>query len=250
MPILGLTDRPPQFPRIGILRKGTPKQEGRNGKQTYGKDLEGFRFDTDDTAAADAFGASYGDEPKQVNIFLPYATTDENFQTWKEAWTASALQHRCDGETMHVWLDKTTGKYRKDLQPCSGGCKEVGRLLVIIPELRRMAYVQVETHSINDIVEIQQNLLALEQARGTLRGIPMVLSRRPREISTPRDNGQRARVTKWLLHVEAAPRWVDLQLAADEHAAMVVDQAGCMLPSHSRFRTTSLSSCCRPTAPS
>lgn len=220
MPIKNLTDRPPQFPRIGILRKGSPKQKGKNGREIYGKDLEGFRFDTEDAEALNAFTQAYGDEPRQVNMFLPYATTEENFQTWQEAWSASSLQHRCDGETCTAWLDKKTGKYRRDPIPCPGDCKPVGRLLVIIPELRRMAYVQVETHSVNDIIEIQQNLLALEQSRGTLRGIPMVLSRRPREISTPRDNGQRARVTKWLLHVEAAPRWVDLQLAAEERQAL------------------------------
>lgn len=230
MPIKHLTDRPASFPRIGILRKGSPKQQ-KNGREIYGKDLEGFRFDTKDPEALETFGAAYGDEPRQINIFLPYATTDENFQAWKEAWTASSLQHRCDGETCVTWLDKKTGRYRSDPLSCPGGCKEVGRLMVIVPELRRMAYVQVETHSINDIVEIQQNLLALEQSRGTLRGIPLILSRRPREISTPRDEGKRARVTKWLLHIEAAPRWVDLQLAAQERQALAeLNPALRMLP--------------------
>lgn len=219
MPIKNLTDRPAQFPRIGILRKGSVKQE-RGGRQIYGKDLEGFRFDTEDADALTVFTAAYGDEPRQINVFLPYATTGENFQAWKELWTASALQHRCDGETCVRWLDRKSGKYQETPTPCPGGCKEVGRLMVIIPELRRMAYVQAETHSINDIVELQQNLMALEQGRGTLRGIPMILSRRPRNISTPRDNGQRARVVKWLLHIEAAPRWVDLQLADMEQRTL------------------------------
>lgn len=230
MPILGLTDRGAAFPRIGILRKGAPKP---NDKQP-GADLKDyFRFDTTDQAAAADFRASYPEKPNHIRIMFYYQTTAENFETWQEHHSAGALKHRCDGETC-VLLLKEDGTYGHEPVPCPSIelkrktpnidkkhlCRPVGRLKIIIPELKRMAYVLVPTTSINDILELQANLEAAEALSGDLRGIPFILSRRPRKVSTPSENGQRARREKWLLSVEPAPDWVRLQLTAMERAAL------------------------------
>lgn len=213
MAIKGLTDRDaPRFPRIGFLRKGGPKRKNANGKEIMGLDLEYFRFDSDDAEANAAFVEVYGEKPKQVNVFFPWPTVDQNFQAWKEAYTASALQHRCDGETCVLWLGPD-GEYHTDPKPCPGGCKEIGYLSVIIPELGRMAYVTVLTHSINDIMELQSNLEAYELLGGQLRGVPFVLRRIERRISTPDGRGGRARRSKWLMHLETKPEWTRLKLA-------------------------------------
>jgi hypothetical protein len=216
MPIAGLTDRAASFPQIGALRKGAPKPEAGNRP---GKDLEYFRFDSDDAQATADFQAAYGDTPASIRVYLPYSTTVENFEAWQEAWTAGALQHRCDGQTCVRWLNGKS--YSTEPRACPGGCKPAGRLKVIIPELRRLAYVMVLTTSIHDIMTIQANLEALEVLRGSLRGIPLILARGPREISTPDDrSGKRVRREKWLITIEAAPSWVDLQLTAMERAAL------------------------------
>jgi hypothetical protein len=222
MPIVGLTDRGPSFPQIGVLRKGAPKVG--NGP---GKDLEYFRFQTDNEEAAEAFAQFYGSEPRVIRVFVPYKTTNENFEAWREEWTASSLKHRCDGETCVRWLTPQ-GTYSDEPKPCpylavpnnKKGCKQVGRLQVVIPELKRLAYVTVLTTSINDILELHSNLQALEATRSDLRGIPLLLYRVPCKISTPAENGKRARREKWLLHVEAQPQWVELQLAAAQEAAL------------------------------
>lgn len=214
MAIKGLTDRGPALPRIGTLRKGAPKTQSGPGK-----DLEHFRFDTQDAEAGERFKQAYGAEPVAIRVFLPFSTTDENFEAWRESWTASSLQHRCDGETCVLWLQKD-GTYSDDPKPCPGGCKQVGRLNVIIPELKRWAFVTALTTSIHDIIEVHANLMSLESARGDLRGIPLILKRTPRKISTPRNNGERARAEKWLLTIEAQPQWVELQLASQERAAL------------------------------
>jgi hypothetical protein len=219
MAIKGLTDRGAQFPRIGTLRKGAERPE--DGKRP-GADLKWFRFDSDDEEAVRAFQESYGTQPTHVNVYLPYQSTGQNFEAWQEAWSASALIHRCDGVTMTRWLGNDN-KYHDDPQPCTGGCKAVGRLMVIIPELRRFAYVTVQTTSKHDIMTLQSNLEAAEMLRGDLRGIPFVVSRRPREISTPRDGKDgksRMRAEKWLLSIEPAPTWVRYELAAMERAAL------------------------------
>lgn len=227
MPIKGLTtDREPAFPRIGVLRKGGEKP---NEKQP-GKDLTYFRFDSDDKQAVQDFEATYGKEPATINVYLPFPTPDENFQAWQEEYKAGGLVHRCDGETMTVW-QTPDGKYSNEPKPCphkgkprtsvNPYCKPVGRLTVIIPELRRFAYVTVGTTSKNDIMELTDNLNAVYAMRGTLQGIPFRLMRRPRMISTPKPDGGRARYEKWMLSIEADPAWVNVQIASMQRAALI-----------------------------
>ncbi len=237
MPILGLTDRGAAFPRIGILRKGGPKRTiEKNGKQieVVGTDLKTyFRFDTDDREAGAAFAAAYGDEPNNIEIMFAYRSAAENFDAWQEHHSAGALKHRCDGQTCVLSLNPD-GTYSHEPIPCPSIalrakdpkidkkhlCRPVGRLKVIIPVLKRMAYVTVATTSINDILELQGNLEAAEAMRGDLRGIRFILSRRARKVSTPGDNGTRRRMEKWLLSIEPAPDWVRLQLSAAQQAAL------------------------------
>ena len=218
MAIIGLTDRGASFPQIGVLRKGGEKKDERKP----GPDLKHFRFDTDDEDALSAFHSIYGDEPRAVRVFVPFATVAENFEAWREEWTAGSLKHRCDGQTCVRWLNGSA--YSDKPKPCPGGCKPTGRLKVIIPELKRLAYVTVLTTSIHDIMTIQANLMALEAARNDLRGIPMLLRRSPREISTP-GNGNRVRREKWLITIEAQPSWVELQLTAQQRAALPAGNA-------------------------
>ena len=216
MPIKGLTDRAASLPQIGTLRKGDKKLSA----TARGKDLDYFRFVTEDPEASSAFFAAYGALPRQINVFLPFATVDENFEAWMEEYTASSLRHRCDGETCVLWL-KADGTYSTEPRDCPGGCKQTGRLKVVIPELGRLAIVTVMMTSKNDILNLHSSLLALfqTQATGSLCGIPLILRRVEKKISTPRD-GKRVRVTKWLLQIEAQPRWVALQLQEQERRAL------------------------------
>jgi hypothetical protein len=74
-------------------------------------------------------------------------------------------------------------------------------------------------------------LEALNLIRNDLRGIPMLLLRKPRMVSVPevhpkghpqqyKPTGRRVRREKWLLTIEAEPQYVRLQLAAQQAAAM------------------------------
>lgn len=237
MAIKGLTDQRGAFPRIGKLRKGAEKPK--NGP---GKDLDHFRFDSPDAGATAAFQAAYGNEPRSINVRLPYPTMDENWQTAMEKYGAGGLEIRCDREFMEGC--RVNGKFMKCFpgkSPCQRdeskkdggcGCKEVGRLNLIIPELQRFAYVTAETHSINDLVNLTQQLTAIEMTFGQLNGIPLVLTRRPEQISTPTSGGGRARREKWMLSIEVSPEWASRQLAAsDRHALSMADQP--MLPGQS-----------------
>ena len=219
MAIKGLTDNvAPAFPRLGKLRKGDTKLD-----KGYGKDLTHFRFTSDRPEIEEAFTAAYGERAALLHVYLPYADIERNFSTWKEAWAAGGLQHRCDGETCTIWLGPD-GKYHQEPKPCPGKCDEVGRLSVILPELWKagfVGYVTMETHSVNDLMSIQATLLATLESRGDnplgLRGIEFVLRRAPEKISVPgfgANAGKRQHVEKWLVKLEPAQDWVLLQLEA------------------------------------
>jgi len=217
MAIKGLTTREditPRFRTLGKLRKG-----GEKTPKGYGPDLDHFRFTSDDPGIVAAFADVYGAEPHAINVYLPYSTTEQNFPTWKEAWTAGGLQHRCDGETVTIWLGQD-GKYHRTPKPCPGGCDEVGRLEVIIPELISSGYVgtvTMETHSLNDMIAITQVLLKAEElSGGDLRRVQFTLRRVPERISVPGwgDNkGKRQRVEKYLVKIEPAVDWAQAQMA-------------------------------------
>jgi len=231
MPIKGMTDQAPSFPQIGVVRKGAPKPKDENRP---GADLKHFRvvFDEQETEAAETFAKVYGETPQEINILIPFDEIDRNWEAWREAYVAGALLHRCDGENIAYAIDHTTGEILvqnglsvKTHQPvaCDGsaGCKPSGRLRVIVPELRRLAYLMVLTTSIHDIVNISGQLRGIKTMNeAQLRGIPLVLRRRPKMISTPNPKtGKRARREKWLISIEADPKWVGAKLQQIEAAS-------------------------------
>jgi len=228
MPIKGLTDRGMAFPQIGDIRKGEPK-----GENQPGKDLHWFRveFDATENQAAQDFAALYGDKPNGIVVILPFDKIDLVWDAWREAYTAGAMNHRCDGEhvvyainpksgeiVVRGGIDLATGQpvecKLKDFPDKAKRCKPVGRMSVVIPQLKRLAYLVVHTTSIHDILNISQQLEAIHDLNGGhIAGIPLVLSRKPYKISTPSGkDGQRARREKWLISIEADPAWVAAKL--------------------------------------
>ena len=222
MPIKGLTDHKAAFPSIGTIRKGAAKPAQGNKP---GADLTYFRLDTFDKSLATVWHTLYPTEERarSIRVALPFKTIEENFESWMEDWVAGGLVHRCDGEK--VVLEFKNGEYLSYPEgqgpSCPGGCKEVGRLGVILPELRRMATLTVLTSSKHDIKNLNACLLSYYNMRENLRGIPFVLRRVEKEISTPSGkDGKRARRKKWLLQIEAEPSWVSAQLAYQEYLAV------------------------------
>jgi recombination directionality factor gp3-like protein len=100
MPIKGLTDRGLAFPQIGVIRKGAPK-----GQNTPGPDLQFFRveFDENEAASAETFKQSYGEQPKRIRIVFPFNEVERVWDAWLEAYVASRLLARSDGESIIYW---------------------------------------------------------------------------------------------------------------------------------------------------
>lgn len=226
MPIKGLTDNVvPRFPRLGKLRKGGEK----NAKGQYGPDLDYFRFTSDNPVIVDAFHEAYGEKPVALHVYLPYPQVEMNFSTWKEQWAAGGLVHRCDGETCQIWRTPQ-GTYSQQPKPCPGGCDEVGRLTVILPELIRagfVGYVTLETHSLHDLMNMTATLLVVAQDRVNnprgLQGIEFVLRRKKERISTPDGKGNRVSRDKWLVSLEPVASWAQTALTLSAGAALAIE---------------------------
>lgn len=209
---------------LGKLRKG-----GEKGPNGFGADLTYFRFVTDDPDVAAAWGRALPGEVDTLRVFMAYSEPGETFESWKEEWGKGVLKHRCNGEFCVKWRN-ADGSYTVDQRmeqrhPCPGGCREVGRLAVIVPELLLAGFsglVTLETHSVNDIVHIQRVLDDTNRRAGGagLDGIEFVLSRQQERISTPDGRGGRRMVDRWMIHLTPAAEWLYAQLRAAQMLAL------------------------------
>lgn len=227
MGIKGLTTQAPRFPKMGVLRKGGKKKtiiskKSNKEVQIQGDDLDYFRYTSDTHPESVSTFQSLFDKPQELTVLLPYSTVDENFEAWKESWKASRLTHRCDGEFVTQIYNQREKSYifpAAGQMACPGGCKQVGRLSVIIPDMLRSGHVgtvTAETHSIWDIVGIHQSLMAAYQMRGNLQGIEFILYRYQKEISTP----EHGRQMKWLVGIKPNHEYIVAQLGAQMQAAL------------------------------
>ena len=215
MPIKRLRrDARTELPSMGELRKGGERPE--DGRRP-GQDLDYWRFTSEDPEIVAAFEAEYGTEPQAISVMFPNSDIDDNWEAWQEEWNASALIHRCDGETCVLWL-KPDGTYSDEPKPCPSGCKPSGQLRVLLPDLYQYGYVRpvrMLTHSIHDILTIEGALAYIASLchGGDLRGARCILQRVPRSISTPGKDGKRARRQKWLIQLVPDAEFVRQRMA-------------------------------------
>lgn len=204
MAIKGLTDHGAIFPQVGVIRKGQPKPD-----RGPGRDLGNhFRFDpidkTGDAGLVELFAQAFPFDaatPQRVRFYLPFPTMDQNWQTWREEWKATALVHRCDGEVIQdpptlrgqlcpyyeQRLEMGDDDDEQGLADITPGCKQVGRLKMVIRELGRLAYTTFITTSIYDLRDISGRLAMVEMLAAEhdlkLTRIPLVLTRYKTEIN-------------------------------------------------------------------
>lgn len=237
MPITGIGGK--EFPRIGIIRKGAPK----TAQGYVGKDLgRVFRviFDDREVETQERFITAYGSlNPEEIDIIFTVDSPEEGntWRYWLEAYDKGAMVLQTDGEWIRYLRDRTTGRavvrngrhvdtgerVEYDSGPAYSYINKKGKrveifptphgyLRVLVPVLRRLAYLELRTTSLYDCDNITKNLAAIAGVHGSLKGIPCVLRRQPIMVSKPIGNGKRFRDETWLVFIEAAPAWVDDKL--------------------------------------
>jgi hypothetical protein len=230
MPIVGLTTGAPSFKEIGRLRKGAPKS---SGKLT---DLRYFRpdFRPDEQEAARLFEECYGKSPTLINVRLPFPKVEDVWDANFEVYNTAGMLGRADGKRWFYLRDNKSGKIlvkdgfpelpfdptvpvysyfsqqkQKDIPVFA---RPVGKLRIVIPELRRANYVALVTHSWYDCAKISSQLNGISLwasiAGLTLPALPLLLTRRPETVSIAYD-GKKRMEEKWLVNIEIRQDWAE-----------------------------------------
>ncbi len=241
MPIKSFERNTAQPVFLGVLRKGGKRPEG--GRQP-GPDLNAqMRFHSEEQATMDDFVAKFGSTlVTRLDVLLPFADAMANCQQWYEVHSAGAIQLRHDGERAYLWRTKPDGllhvadgintpplpldKLPSYLQAARQDEKISTTLFVFLAQWKRLAIVRVLTTSFYDAQSIASNLAFIGNLRSNhdARGIPLVLTRARRRVTTTETNKEGKRTqqkrTKWLLALEVAPSWSAAKLDWDLRMAL------------------------------
>jgi hypothetical protein len=248
MPIVGLTDRSPSFKEIGRLRLGIPKSEAQvSGPKEIGWFRADFRPDAQDALAL--FITEYGQQPTSIHFRLPFAEINRCWDAMYEVYNKFGMLGMSDGRRwLYLRHNKTGELLVKDGVPThaegtkvnedgevylpfepkvpvysytSQKGKEVkvyarptGRLRILIPELKRAAYVQIITNSLYNCIHLSEQLAGVAEIAKSvgmnITQVPMTITRRKETISVSYD-GHKQMQERYLLNIEIDQRWMEAQ---------------------------------------
>jgi hypothetical protein len=158
MPIKGLTDRTSRsFLEIGRLRLGTPKTQGTPSELPYFR----VEFRKDEAEAESIFRSVYGSTPTRINVRLPFSDISQFWDANYEMYGKRGMIGMADGERWIYLRSETDEVLVRDGQPfmafdknAEPRAKATGRLKVVVPELQRVAYLVMVTHSFYNILNL------------------------------------------------------------------------------------------------
>jgi len=256
MPINNLTTSTNQaFMKLGKIRKGD-----RGGANNAPRDLDYFRvtFQPGKTAQAleQAFLATYGPKPTEINVRFPDALVpkvwDANFECYKQGSLMAKAATYDDGlrwlfyrdpETSDVLVrngspvgaegraffdkkfDVTDPIYYTKTKNEPVYLEPVGRLQVVIPELAGIdvGYFEFQPKSPRDIGNVDRELNAFAdfaKAYGkTINGLPFKLIRRQEQV-TKNIKGVLSQGPSWVCHLTAGGEWGRKAIEAIERLAL------------------------------
>lgn len=206
-PIKGLTERR-RLPRIGKIHLGVKVKP--EGKAEYPKAVDYFVFDPNHPQY-DELVKTYGEQPKELHVVFPSNDTEAFASQFYRLYSRSrGLVCKGDGETATRMFDTKTGALanrdskevvNKECQ-CTGrecpeygkrGCGEVMNLQFLLPEVSGFGVWQIDTGSINSILNVNNALDLVRQIYGRVSMVPLVLALEPKEVTNP-DDGKKKTV--------------------------------------------------------
>lgn len=249
-PIAGLTDRSPSFKEIGRLRLGIPKSEAAvSGPKEIGWFRADFRPDAQDALVE--FIKAYKEKPTEIHFRLPFAEINRCWDANYEVYNKFGMLGMADGKRwMYLRHNKTGELLVKDGVPTHADGTKVnedgevylpfdpkvpvysytskkgeevkvyarptGRLRILIPELKRAAYVQIITNSLYNCIHLSEQLAGVAEIAKSvgmsLPQVPLTITRRKESISVT-FNGHKQMQEHYLLNIEIDPRWMEAQFA-------------------------------------
>ena len=228
MPIKGLSNVR-RIPRLGKIRLGI-KAPNKDGKGEHPVATDYFVLPKE---LQDALGV---DKPQELEIMFPIEDDTIFAQQWYRQYSLyRGLTCKGDGITCGRLVDKQKGTiadreskevgWQDDL-PCSGKecedytsrpqrCHEVMNLQFLIPTVKGIGVWQVDTGSINSILNINSSLEFLRRVYGRVSMIPLVLALVKQTVTNPDDNTKK---TVSVLQLTAKFSMMELAQAAGKTA--------------------------------
>jgi hypothetical protein len=185
-----------RIPRLGKIRLGIKAQ---GSKSDYPKAVDYF-------VLPEEIKAVYGEKPKKLNIAFHSDDIEEVFpQYYKRYGKSTGLVCKGDGEIANA-VNPETGEFGEvscDGTECDyykkNQCKRIGNLHFMVLGVNRFGVYQLDTSSINTILNINGGIeYAKRLTGGRLNLVPFILEVIPQEVSP---DGKKK--TIWVLRLEA-----------------------------------------------
>jgi hypothetical protein len=135
----------------------------------------------------------YGETPRDLEVILPADSIDEIFPQALKYYKAGSAGPWCSGNMERAFRADTTRGMVEIQCPCEflepdekdrRRCKEMGNLFVILPRVSLGGVYQIDTGSINSILNINSGLQFIaDRNRGRLANVPCLLTLRPQECN-------------------------------------------------------------------
>jgi hypothetical protein len=225
MPIKNLSDEV-RLPRLGKIRLGYRDEAGVPHRTPHFVVPEGH-------PDRDRMIELFGEEPRSLRVLIPLEDEEKWATQYYRSYVLSrGLVCKGDGETAMQMQDVKTGKLvNKDAGtirikevPCrgrgcahyrAGKCKESMNLRFILPDVPGLGIWQIDTRSINSILNINSCASLIRKAFGRISMIPLTLSLEPAQVSVPEDGKQQ---TVYVLNLRTDVTLGELADAARDQA--------------------------------
>lgn len=233
MPIQGLTEVT-RMPRLGKIHLGEKVQK-KGSDATYPKATDYFVLPGKDEVGelADLLRERLGEKPRELPIIFP-VENDEEFasQYYRLYGKTRGLICKGDGVKATCKIDSATGAIiTKDTKPenvvlkevhCDGKecpyykdgqCREMMMLQFMLPDIPGMGVWQVDTSSINSIININSGIKMYRGIFGKIAMLPLILTLKQQEVISPVDQKKK---TVHVLHLEVRHSLRDMLAIAEK----------------------------------
>ena len=208
-----------RLPRLGKIHLGI--------KKTNSKGIE-YPTAVDYFVVPDEVAKVYGEKPRELDIVLPSENPDIFFPQWYKRYSyGKGLICKGDGVTATV-RDEDGGMTEITCNPetCpyyqKGECKPVANLLFVLPKVEGFGVYQVDTSSVNNIININSEIALLKGILGRISNVPLKLTR---EVAEVIQGGKRRKIA--LVHIRSPYSMLELQSTSKQLApaeAVVVEK--------------------------
>ncbi len=174
--IKGLNTRR-RLPRLGKIRLGKKSVSKKSGKE--------YPVETSYFVVPPEVAKVYGDEPTELDVLFPVEERSVIAPYAYEFYgSGKGLKRICDGEVAWQMNEKTGEMEQKECTcevPGQGECKARMHLMVMLPKVNVGGVYQIDTGSVNSIIDINSSIDWARSVAGRVAMVPLKLKREPRE---------------------------------------------------------------------